>query len=130
MSQISKLSPQAIKLLKDAESFSEKFNAIEEKGDTIRLWMSFWSWEEIQEAEEIKNDWGLSEGYHPLYGDWHDVFCIYRNGINESVVALNDDREVQATWSSLEKFVSALKYVQDEPDESSGVDEKESWLSF
>ena len=128
--KITQLSAKAIKLLKDAESFNEKFNAVEEKGDTIRLWMSFWSWGDIEEAEDIKEDWDLLPNYYPFYGDWHDIFCIYKDGEKESVVALNDDREVQASWSSVNDFLGALSYFDNEASEVKTIDEKETWLNF
>ena len=128
--KISQLSVQAIELLKGAESFNEKFNAVEEKGDTIRLWMSFWSWDDIEEAEDIKEDWDLAQSYYPFYGDWHDIFCIYIDGEKESIVALNDDREVRATWNSVNEFLGALRYFDEGSSEVKTIDEKESWLNF
>jgi hypothetical protein len=132
MSGLDTLSEEARKFLKDAYSLNLRFNAIIEKGDTIRLCMSFWKLDEILEGDEIKEDWDVENGDYPFYGDWHDIFCIRLTESTEMVVALNDNREVQATWKSIQEFYGSLKRIDVDSTEknSDGILESDSWLNF
>ncbi|MCK4706344.1 MAG: hypothetical protein KAT90_12745, partial [Gammaproteobacteria bacterium] len=42
----------------------------------------------------------------PFYGDWHDLFCL--NGTTGEIIAMNDEREVLCTWTSVKDFLSCL----------------------
>ncbi len=95
-----------IKFLKQAESLNKKYASIYFNAELEALAMPFWSWEEIQKGLELRQEWEVDESLMPFYGDWHDLFCL--NGITGEIVALNDEREVLCSWTSVKDFLSCM----------------------
>lgn len=89
-----------------AESLNTKYASIYFNCELEALTMPFWSWEEIQAGLDLRKEWEVSTLLIPFYGDWHDLLCL--NGNTGEIVALNDDREVLCTWSSINEFLSCL----------------------
>lgn len=89
-----------------AESLNTKYASIYFNCELEALTMPFWSWEEIQAGLELRNDWEVSTSLIPFYGDWHDLICLNEN--TGEIVALNDEREVLCTWSTVNEFLSCL----------------------
>ena len=94
------------KFLKEVEILSHKYASIYFNVELEPLVMPFWSWHEIQQGLELRQEWEVDKELIPFYGDWHDLFCL--NGTTGEIVALNDDREVLCTWASVKDFLSCL----------------------
>ena len=94
------------KFLKEVESMNKKYASIYFNCELEPLAMPFWTWEEIQQGLELRQEWEVDVSLIPFYGDWHDLFCL--NGNTGEVVALNDEREVLCTWTSIKDFLSCL----------------------
>ncbi len=94
------------KFLKEVESMSKKYASIYFNCEHEALAMPFWSWEEIRKGLELRQEWEVDVSLIPFYGDWHDLFCL--NGSTGEIVALNDEREVLCTWTSVKDFLSCL----------------------
>ena len=95
-----------IELLKTVESFNLKFSSIKLESQVEPLIHSFWSVAEIERGKELKFEWKLSEQLIPFYGNWHDLLCIDTS--DNSVVFLNDSRQVIHKWHSINDFISSL----------------------
>ena len=94
------------KFLKEVESMNKKYASIYFNCELEALAMPFWSWEEIQKGLSPRQEWEVDVSLIPFYGDWHDLFCL--NGSTGEIVALNDEREVLCTWTSIKDFLSCL----------------------
>ena len=94
------------KFLKEVESLNKKYASIYFNVELEALAMPFWTWQEIQAGLELRQEWEVNESLIPFYGDWHDLFCL--NGTTGEIVALNDEREVLCTWTSVKDFLSCL----------------------
>ena len=94
------------KFLKEVESINKKYASIYFNVELEPLAMPFWPWEEIQKGLELRPEWEVDKELIPFYGDWHDLFCL--NGTTGEIVALNDEREVLCTWTSIKDFLSCL----------------------
>ena len=94
------------KFLNEVESLNKKYASIYFNVELEPLAMLFWSWEEIQKDLELRQEWEVDAALIPFYGDWHDLFCLNEN--TGEIVALNDEREVLCTWSSIKDFLSCL----------------------
>ena len=94
------------KFLKEVESLNNKYASIYFNVELEALAMPFWTWEEIQAGLELRQEWEVDESLIPFYGDWHDLFCL--NESTGEIVALNDEREVLCTWTSVKDFLSCL----------------------
>ena len=94
------------KFLKEVESLNKKYASIYFNVELEALAMPFWSWQEIQAGLELRQEWEVNESLIPFYGDWHDLFCLNEN--TGEIVALNDEREVLCTWTSVKDFLSCL----------------------
>ena len=94
------------KFLKEVESMNKKYASIYFNCELEPLAMPFWSWEDIQKGLELRQEWEIDVSLIPFYGDWHDLFCL--NGKTGEIVALNDEREVLCTWTSVKDFLSCL----------------------
>lgn len=70
------------------------------------LVMPFWSWQQIQDGMNMREDWEVDASYIPFYGDWHDLFCL--NQDTGEIIALNDDRQEICKWGSISEFTSCL----------------------
>lgn len=92
--------------LKLVESLNTKYASIYFNCELEALTMPFWSWEEIQLGLELRQEWEVSDSLIPFFGDWHDLLCLNEN--TGEVVALNDEREVLCTWTSIKEFLSCL----------------------
>ena len=67
------------KFLKEVESINNKYALIYFNCELEALAMPFWSWDEIQKALELRQEWEVDESLIPFYGDWHDLFCLNDN---------------------------------------------------
>ena len=94
------------KFLKEVESLNKKYASIYFNVELEALAMPFWSWQEIQAGLALRQEWEVNESLIPFYGDWHDLFCLNEN--TGEIVALNDEREVLCTWTSVKDFLSCL----------------------
>ena len=94
------------KFLKQVENMNKNYASIYFNCELEALAMPFWSWEEIQQGLELRQEWEVDESLIPFYGDWHDLFCLNEN--TGEIVALNDEREVLCTWTSIKDFISCL----------------------
>jgi len=94
------------KFLKQVESMNKKYASIYFNCELESLAMPFWTWEEIQAGLELRKEWEVDASLIPFYGDWHDLFCL--NGTTGEIIALNDEREVLCTWTSVKDFLSCL----------------------
>ncbi len=94
------------KFLKEVESVNKKYASIYFNCELEPLAMPFWSWEEIRKGLELRQEWEVDVSLIPFYGDWHDLFCLNEN--TGEIVALNDEREVLCTWTSVKDFLSCL----------------------
>jgi len=94
------------KFLKEVESMNKKYASIYFNCELEPLAMPFWTWEEIQKGLDLRQEWEVDVSLIPFYGDWHDLFCL--NGNTGEIIALNDEREVLCTWTSVKDFLSCL----------------------
>ena len=92
--------------LKQVEGLNDVYASIYFNCELESLTMPFWSWQDIQNGLEQRQEWEVDSSLVPFYGDWHDLFCLNVN--SGEVVALNDDREVLCTWDSVKVFLSSL----------------------
>lgn len=92
--------------LQEVESMNNKYASIYFNCELEALAMPFWSWEEIQQGLELREEWEVDESLIPFYGDWHDLFCLNEN--TGEIIALNDEREILCTWTSIKDFISCL----------------------
>ncbi len=95
-----------IKFLKEVESMNKKFASIYFNCELEPLAMPFWSWEKIQQGLDLREEWEVDDALIPFYGDWYDLFCLNKN--TGEIVALNEEREVLCTWSSIKDYLSCL----------------------
>ena len=72
--------------------------------------MPFWSWDDIQQGLAQRQEWEVDKSLIPLYGDWHDLFCL--NVDSGEIVALNDEREALCTWASVKVFLRCLSETE------------------
>jgi len=94
------------KFLKQVESLNKKYASIYFNVELEALAMPFWSWSQIQKGLDLRQEWEVDESLIPFYGDWHDLFCL--NKSTGEIIALNDEREVLCTWTSIKDFLSCL----------------------
>ena len=94
------------KFLKEAEGMNKKYASIYLNCEIEPLAMPFWSWQEIQNGLDLRQEWEVDISLIPFYGDWHNLFCLKES--TGEIVALNDDREVLCTWASIKDFKSCL----------------------
>ena len=94
------------KFLKQVETLNKKYASIYFNVELEALAMPFWSWSQIQKGLDLRQEWEVDESLLPFYGDWHDLFCL--NKCTGEIVALNDEREVLCTWTSIKDFLSCL----------------------
>ena len=92
--------------LKQVEGLNKVYASIYFNCELESLTMPFWSWEDIQNGLEQRQEWEVDKALIPFYGDWHDLFCI--NTDTGEIVALNDEREVLCTWDSVKVFLKSL----------------------
>ena len=92
--------------LKQIEGLNKVYASIYFNCELESLTMPFWSWEDIQNGLEQRQEWEVDKTLIPFYGDWHDLFCI--NTDTGEIVALNDEREVLCTWDSVKVFLKSL----------------------
>jgi len=95
-----------IEFLKTVESLNLKFASIKLDSQVTPLTHSFWSEAEIERGRELKIEWGVAEPLIPFYGNWHELICLDTH--NNSVIFLNDSREVIHKWYSIKDFLSSL----------------------
>lgn len=98
------------KFLKEVEILNHKYASIYFNVELEALAMPFWTWQEIQQGLELRQEWEVDKELIPFYGDWHDLFCL--NGTTGEIVALNDEREVLCTWTSVKDFLSCLSETE------------------
>ena len=94
------------KFLKEAEAMNRKYASIYFNCELESLAMPFWTWEEIQDGLSLRQEWEVDVSLTPFYGDWHNLFCLKES--TGEIIALNDDREVLCTWTSIKDFKSCL----------------------
>ena len=94
------------KFLKEVESMNKKYASIYFNCELEPLAMPFWTWEEIQKGLDLRQEWEVDDLLIPFYGDWHDLFCLNEN--TGEIVALNEEREVLCTWTSIKDYLSCL----------------------
>ena len=92
--------------LKEVESMNEKYASIYINCELEPLVVPFWSWAEIQQGLNLREEWEVDASLTPFYGDWHDLFCL--NESTGEIIALNDNREAVYTWASIKDFISSL----------------------
>lgn len=99
------------KFLANVEEFNHEFCSIK-VGDTPEsLSLSFWSYEEIIKALDLRQEWDVSDDLIPFWGDWHDLFCLsLKSG---QVLYLNDARECLHCWESTIEFEACLSKNED-----------------
>ena len=94
---------------------NKKFASIYLNCEIEPLAMPFWSWQEIQNGLDLRQEWEVDISLIPFYGDWHKLFCLKES--TGEIVALNDDREVLCTWASIKNFKSCLSEKEIEYDD-------------
>ena len=103
------------KFLKESENINKKYASIYLNCELESLAMPFWSWEEIQNGLSLREEWEVDALLIPFYGDWHNLFCLKES--TGEIVALNDDRELICTWTSIKDFKSCLSEKEIEYDD-------------
>ncbi len=99
---------------------NKKFASIYLNCEIEPLAMPFWSWQEIQNGLDLRQEWEVDISLIPFYGDWHKLFCLKES--TGEIVALNDDREVLCTWASIKDFNSCLSEKEIEYGDRSQTD--------
>jgi len=94
------------KFLKEVEIMNKKYASIYFNCELEPLTMPFWSWEEIQQGLDLRQEWEVDDWLIPFYGDWLDLFCLNKD--TGEIVALNEEREVLCTWASIKDYLSCL----------------------
>jgi len=92
--------------LKQVEGLNTVYASIYFNCELESLTMPFWSWQDIKNGLEQRQEWEVDQTLIPFYGDWHELFCLNTN--SGEIVALNDEREVLCTWGSVKVFLSSL----------------------
>jgi len=92
--------------LKQVEGLNTVYASIYLNCELESLTMPFWSWEDIQDGLQKRQEWEVDAIFIPFYGDWHELFCLNVN--SGEIVALNDEREVLCIWESIKVFLSSL----------------------
>lgn len=106
-----KLNDKQIQFLNKVESFSTKYNSIKIGDQVESLFHCFWSRSEIEQSENIKDEWSVEDVLIPFYGDWHDLICL--NTQDNSVIYLNDDRDIICKWESSNAFENSLEFIEE-----------------
>ncbi|AQQ68352.1 hypothetical protein Mag101_12435 [Microbulbifer agarilyticus] len=76
-------------------------------GDTlVSLTLNFWSWDEVLDGIEKRNEWQVSDNLIPFYGDWHNLYCLDIS--DGKILSLNDAREIEFQWEDTASFKSSL----------------------
>lgn len=107
------------KFLKEVEKLNNKYASIFVNCELEPLAMPFWSWQEIQNGLNNRQDWEVDVSLIPFYGDWHELICL--NGITGEIVLLNDDREEICKWNSTDDFLRCLSVKEVEFDAESKI---------
>lgn len=105
--------------LKSIEGLASNYPSIYEGDSLISLSLYFWSWDEILDGLEKRDEWEISDNLIPFYGDWHDLFCL--NTDDEKIVSINDDREIHFQWNDSANFISSLSSKEIESPKSTGI---------
>ena len=92
--------------LRNIKKLAKVHSSIAVNGELQSLWGEFWTWTAIKEALSMREDWEVDFVLTPFYGNWHDLYCL--NTETDEVVSINDDREVEFTWPSIDAFKQSL----------------------
>lgn len=123
-----KLSAEQRKFLATVKTYN-RFNAVRCGKKKLRLPHPFWTLKSILAAiGDLQADWDVPKTLVPFYGDWHTVICLeLKSG---AVKMLDDRRKVVCRWASTENFVRGLSVEPEEPIDTTGIIESESYLDF
>lgn len=117
--------------LRNAEALGEKYNAIQLNNSIKSLTLPFWPIKEIEESDDMKDDWEVNKNYIPFYGNWHDLFCIDISSSTLSIIYINDDRDIIHKWEDIDSFLNALRHIPEGGyRDTSGIIDEESYLDF
>ncbi|MBY6213311.1 SMI1/KNR4 family protein [Microbulbifer agarilyticus] len=88
------------------EVVSANYRSIYEGATLVSLTLNFWSWDEVLDGIEKRNEWQVSDNLIPFYGDWHNLYCLDIN--DGKILSINDAREIQFQWENIASFKSSL----------------------
>ncbi|MEI6233254.1 MAG: hypothetical protein WCT04_09390 [Planctomycetota bacterium] len=114
--------------LTSVDDFNARFNTVRTGDSSYALCHPFWNYTEISQSVTIQEDWDVPRSLVPFYGDWHTIICLEPQ--HGTVQLLNDNRRVMYTWSTIDEFVRCLALKPEEPINTTGIIEAESWLDF
>ena len=110
------------KFLHEVESLNEQYASIYVNCELEPLVMPFWSWQEIQEGLELREEWEVDASLIPFYGDWHDLFCLKES--TGEIIALDDNRQELCKWASIKDFMSSLSVKEIEYDNEPEIEDE------
>jgi hypothetical protein len=114
--------------LVSVKNFNKRFNVVQAGAKWITLQHSFWNKSEIDRAAKIQEEWDVPKPLIPFYGDWHTLICLHP--IDGTLRLLDDRRRVVFKWPTIKEFVRCLASQPEEPADTSGIIESESWLDI
>jgi hypothetical protein len=92
--------------LKNIKKFSKNYVSIIVDGKLQSFCYEFWTWTKIKEALSMCEEWEVDFALTPFYGNWHDLYCLNAN--TGEIVSIDDDREVNFTWSNIDVFMQSF----------------------
>lgn len=103
--------------LQTVESFNEQYISVRVDGKLRSLMLPFWSYGEILNHLELRDQWDVPMSMVPFQGDCHQMLCLETS--TGGVVLLNDLRETVQRWRDTESFVNSLSAERAETEERS-----------
>ncbi|GAA6142265.1 hypothetical protein NBRC116584_20830 [Hydrogenophaga sp. 5NK40-0174] len=92
--------------MQSVESFNERYASIRVDGKLRSLMLPFWSYGEILNGLELREQWDVPLSLVPFQGDCHQLLCLETT--TGGVVLLNDLRETVQRWRDTQSFESSL----------------------
>ncbi len=103
--------------LQSVESFNERYVSVRVDGKLRGLILPFWSYSEILNMLDLRDQWDVPLSLVPFQGDCHQLICLETT--TGGVVMLNDLRETIQRWRDTDSFMASLSPEPAEVEERS-----------